>query len=210
MIVIDTREKFKEEILEKLVKKLPEVPIKIKKVKYGDYYIRRADKSEIWIERKSLADIGNQKNLGVMLKRNEKARENCENFFLMIEWGDPKTYIKDGYVFTHIKSGKVLPSMSLNQLNAALFKQCEKGIPILYSYNIDDSINWLEYLWTVEIGDQDWYCRKSPISILNNIYGVGPTKAKQVMKKYGSVGEAMVNCREWLPKRSMEWLFYEN
>jgi ERCC4-type nuclease len=62
-------------------------------------------------------------------------------------------------------------------------------------------------LWTVGIGEQDWYCRKSPISILNNIYGVGPVKAKQVLQKYGSVGEAMVNCREWLPKRSMEWLF---
>ena len=32
MIVIDSREKFKEEIREKLVKKLPEVPVRIKKV----------------------------------------------------------------------------------------------------------------------------------------------------------------------------------
>jgi len=189
------------------VKKLPEVPIKIAKLDYGDYYISRGDGTEIWIERKSLADIGNKKNLGVMLKRNENARENCENFFVLVEWGDPKTFIKDGYVFTHIRHGKVLPSISLGQLNAALFKQCEKGIPILYSYNVDDSIDWLKYLWSTEIGNQDWYCRKSPISIINNIYGVGPVKANQVMKRYGSVGEAMEHCREWLPKRSLEWLF---
>jgi len=214
MITIDTREQpnrvmkgEKSSIMDFFEQFDIGINIKIEKLCYGDYLLQNG-RNTICIERKRYSDICNKKNLGVMLKRNEKAREVYKHFYLLLE-EDNRPHVERGNMI-YIWSGKELrPMIPRSTLYKVLDLELWRGTPCIYSSGLEGSVRRIVSMYH-NMQNVDFCIYKhqmSAVSLLRNFPGVGDKKLEKLLQTYdGSVFKVLENVEDWATDKQLEWL----
>lgn len=201
-IVVDTREKFSNQIKDLLATSIigEEVPqFEFRCLNLADYLIQNGTHNAL-IERKSIQDfIGSFRELKPRLAKMRKL--DYERTGLLLEG----TYIvAQGMIW--LREGNELKArMSYKTFSNFLTHQQEMGTRIYHTLGLEETIWKLVYLHNyLPKLDVPVPCLKcgSPQEWLSELPGIGPTTLSGLQEKYSSPMEALQN----LPKKSKQLL----
>lgn len=207
-IQVDKREKHIDKIrplFEKARAKDPSLSsldIIYKSMNVGDYLLENGDTMYL-IERKAIEDLCSSDKDDLKLKF-AKMRAETPNTALLIEgtWKE-----KDGIMY--LWRGNIMANAGRYDTFSGFLEGIQDdGTKLIYTMTIEETISRLCHL-VKYIGKMNERCAYKALrgrDVVACLAGIGPTKAKELSKRYSTPGEALDFREKWLPKRGRDML----